>query len=246
MATLAQPAAMRIRNDRLFYTSMAVAIAAITFWGFSQSYYLSRWLTPPPTAPDWTALLYLHGAVFTGWMAFLIVQPSLIAVRNVRLHRRLGIGGAALAAAMAVLGNLTAIAAMHGGFKGMGDPMMFYAVPFFAINSFAVAMAFAILWRDRPEAHKRLIMLAHVGLIGAAIARIPVPALQAGAPFTFVFLPNLITLAGIVYDWRTRGRVHRVWIWGGLAMLASQLLMFPVMGTAWWHGFAEAMAGLWA
>jgi len=27
-----------------------------------------------------------------------------------------------------------------------------------------------------------------------------------------------------------------------LAMLASQLAMFAVMGSGWWHAFAEAMA----
>ena len=146
---------------------------------------------------------------------------------------------------MVVVGNVTAVAAMHGGFKGLGDPMIFYAVPFFAINSFAIAVLLAILWRNRAEAHKRLILLSNVALVGAAIARIPVPAIQAGAPFTFMFLPNLITVAGIVYDWRTRGRVHPVWIWGGLAMLASQIAVFLVMGTAWWHAFAETMAGLY-
>lgn len=243
MATIAQPAA-RIRSDRLFYTSMGLAIAAVTFWGFAASFYLSRWMTAPPTTPDWSPLLALHGGVFTAWMVLMVVQPMLVASRNLRLHRRLGYAGAAVAAAMFVVGNVTAVAAMHGGFKGLGDPMVFYAVPFFAINSFAVAILFAIVWRNRAETHKRLILLANVGLIGAAIARIPLDAVQAGAPFTFMFLPNLITVAGIVYDWRTRARIHPVWIWGGLAMLASQVAVFLVMGTGWWHAFAEAMAAL--
>jgi hypothetical protein len=243
MATIARPAA-RMRSDRLFYTSMGVVIAATIFWGFSATFYLSRWITAPPTTPDWTPLLYLHGAVFSGWMALLVVQPMLVASRNLRLHRRVGYAGAAIAAAMFLVGNITAVAAMHGGFKGLGDPLVFYAVPFFAINSFAVTVLLAVLWRNRAEAHKRLMLLANVGIIGAAIARIPVASLQAGAPFTFIFLPNLITIAGMIYDWRTRGRIHPVWIWGGLAMLASQILMMLVMGTAWWHAFAGAMASL--
>ena len=245
MATIASPGA-RIRSDRLFYTTMGLVIAVTTFWGFSASFYLSAWLPAPPTTPEWTPLLYLHGAVFSGWMVLMVVQPMLIASRNLRLHRRLGYLGATIATAMVIVGNVTAVAAMNGGFKGLGDPYVFYAVPFFAINSFAVAAFLAVLWRNRSETHKRLILLANVGIIGAAVARIPLATLQAGAPFTFTFLPNLITLAGIVYDWRTRGRVHPVWIWGGLAMLASQIVMFPVMGSGWWHSFAEAMAGLWA
>ena len=245
MATIAAPAA-RARTDRKFYVLMGVAIAAVTVWGFAPSYYFSRWMTVPPVTPEMTAILHVHGAIFTAWMALMVIQPMLIAGRNLRVHRRLGYAGAAIAAAMVVTGNLAAVAAMHGGFKELGDPMVFYAVPFFAINSFAVAVGFAIYWRNRAETHKRLILLANVGILGAAIARIPLDPVQAGAPFTFVFGPNLIVVAGMIYDWRTRGRVHRVWIWGGLAMLASQIAVFPVMGSGWWHRFAETMAGLWA
>lgn len=245
MATLAPPFATR-RTDRLFYTSMGIAIAAVTIWGFAPTFYFSRWMTAPETTPEMSGLLYLHGAVFTLWIALMVVQPMLIASRNLRLHRRLGYGGAGVAAAMVLVGNLSAVAAMHGGFKGLGDPMVFYAVPFFAINSFAVAAALAVYWRNRAETHKRLILLSNVGLLGAAIARLPLETVQAGAPLTFIFLPNLVTVAGIFYDLATRRRVHRVWIWGGLAMLGSQILMMAVMGTGWWHGFAEAMAGLWA
>jgi len=226
---------------------MGGSLALAAFWGFAPSFYLSRWLVAPTNTPPWTGLLYLHGAVFSLWLLLMAAQPLLIATRNIRLHRTIGVAGALVAAAMVVLGNLAGIAAMRGGgFIGLGDPYAFYAVPFFSINSFAVAIAFAILWRNRPEAHKRLILLSNVGLIGAAIARIDVAPIQSGAPFTFIFLPDLIILAGMLFDWRTRGRVHPVWLWGGLAMLASQLAMMAVMGTAPWHAFAETMAGLWA
>jgi len=246
MATIASPAAARIRSDRLFYSFMGLAIAATVIWGFAQSFYFSRWLAAPSTTPEMSGLLYLHGAVFTAWIVLMVVQPMLIASRNLRLHRRLGYAGAGVAAAMVAVGNVAAIAAMHGGFRGLGDPYVFYAVPFFAINSFAVAVYFAIRWRNRAETHKRLILLSNSGILGAAVARIPVDAIGAGAPFSFIFGPDLIILAGALYDWRTRGRVHRVWVLGGAAMVASQVLMMAVMGTSWWHAFAETMAGLWA
>ena len=244
MATIAEPASVRIRRDRLFYTAMGVFVALVTLIGFARSYYLSHWFEIPAGTPPMTTLLHLHGAIFTAWIVLMVVQPSLIAARRPGLHRRLGYAGALIAAAMVVAGNMAAVAAMNGGFIGLGDPFIFYAVPFFAINSFGVAVAFAILWRNRSETHKRLILLANVGLLNAAIARIPLDLIQGGAPFTFTFVPNLITVAGMIYDWRTRGRVHPVWIWGGGLMLLSQVLMFPIMGTGAWHGFAEAMASL--
>jgi hypothetical protein len=246
MATIASPAAVRMRNDRAFYTGMGLAIAATVIWGFAPSFYFSRWMTAPPTTPEIGLLLRLHGGVFTAWIALMVVQPMLIASRNLALHRKLGYFGAAVAAAMLVVGNLAAIAAMHGGFRGLGDVYVFYAVPFFAINSFAVTVYFAVRWRNFADTHKRLILLSNAALLGAAIARIPLGPIQSGAPFSFIFGPDLIILAGMIYDRATRGRVHRVWLYGGALMVASQILMMVVMGTGWWHRFAEAMAGLWA
>ena len=245
MATMAEPASVRMRRDRIFYTAMGIAVALVTIFGFARSYYLARWFEIPPGTPPMTTLLHLHGAIFTAWIVLMVVQPSLIAARKPGLHRRLGYFGAVIAVAMVVTGNLAAIAAMKGGFIGLGDPFVFYAVPFFAINSFAVAAALAIYWRNRAETHKRLILLASVGLLNAAIARIPLEVLFYGAPYTWTFLPNLITVAGMIYDWRTRGRVHPVWIWGGGLMVLNQILMFPIMESAAWHSFAESMSALW-
>lgn len=245
MATIASPAAVRIRNDRAFYTGMGIAIAATVIWGFAPTFYFSRWMTAPPTTPEIGTLLMLHGSVFTLWVALMVVQPMLIAARNLRLHRTLGYVGAGVAAAMVVLGNLAALAAMHGGFRGLGDPYVFYAVPFFAINSFAATIFFAVRWRNFADTHKRLILLSNSALLGAAIARIPLAAIQGSAPFSFIFGPDLIILAGMAYDLASRGRIHRVWLYGGALMVASQVLMMAVMGTSAWHRFAEAMAGLW-
>lgn len=244
MATIASP--VRMRSDRLFYSGMGLAIAVTVIWGFAASFYFARWMERPPLAPEMTALLYLHGAIFTLWVALMVAQPLLIASRNVALHRRVGWLGAGIAAAMVLAGNVAGIAAMHVGFRGLGDPYVFYAVPFFSINSFAIVVWLAIRWRNYSETHKRLILLANCTILGAAIARIPLAPVQAGAPFSFIFGPDLIILAGMLYDWRTRGRVHRVWVRGGAAIVATQIAMMAVMGTSWWHAFAERMAALWA
>lgn len=245
MATIAGPRG-RWKNDRFFYTGMGLFVVALSVAGFARSYYFAPWFETPAGTPEITALLHAHAAACTAWLVLMVVQPLLIAGKYRKLHRRLGWFGLAVAVATIVLGNLAAIAAMHVGFIGLGDPHVFYAVPFFAINSFAVAALFGFLWRERSETHKRLMLLANVGLVNAAIARVPLGAIVAGAPFTFTFLPDVIILAGMLYDWRTRRRVHRVWIWGGLAMVAAQILMFPVMGSDAWAAFARSMAGLWA
>jgi len=126
MATIASPAAARIRNDRAFYTGMGLAIAATVVWGFAPSFYFSRWMTAPPTTPEIGLLLALHGGVFTAWVALMVVQPMLIASRNLALHRKLGYFGAGVAAAMTLLGNLAAIASISSTLVSVIRPSSYW------------------------------------------------------------------------------------------------------------------------
>ena len=56
--------------DRLFYGTMAVALALVVFAGFGPSYYF-RFFSGGPQATvsggPFTGLIHLHGALFTGW-----------------------------------------------------------------------------------------------------------------------------------------------------------------------------------
>jgi hypothetical protein len=55
--------------DRPFYFWMALLIAAVVIYGFS--FTVNANLFHPPT--ERPAILYVHGALFTGWLVFLIV-----------------------------------------------------------------------------------------------------------------------------------------------------------------------------
>ena len=48
--------------------------------------------------------------------------------------------------------------------------------------------------------------------------------------------PNVV--AGILYDWISRGRVHPAYLWGGGWILISVPLRLGVSTTAAWHAFA--------
>jgi len=244
MATLASPG-VRWRSDRLFYTGAGLYLTLLTLAGFSRSFYFARWMEQAPTTPPVGPLLVVHGIVFTGWMVLMTTQPLLIANRKRELHRRIGWAAAVLAALMVILGNLAAVAGMHGGFKGMGDPYAFYAVPFFAIQPFAVLVALALLWRNHAETHKRLMLLASVVVVEAAVARFQFSVVVSGAPFSFFVGGDLVIAAGILYDRLSRGRIHKVWLWGGGAVIASQIGKLLVSQTAPWLAFAHWAAGLW-
>ncbi len=242
-AVVSQPARVRApgARDRVFYSGIAIALALTAFVGFARTYYLRSYFGAPPTITGATTLspiAVLHGAVFTGWVLLFVIQTSLVAARRVALHRRMGVAGAVLAAAMIVIGLTTAITAAASGHTPPGaDALAFLAVPFFDMVLFAGFVSAALLARRNREAHKRLMLLAYVSIITAAIARFP--GLFAFGPPVFFGLSLLFIVAGIVYDFVSRQRVHPVYIWGGLILAASIPLRLAISGTGAWRAFAE-------
>src|SRR3546814_19371266 len=82
-----------------FWQLMAIGLAVFIVFGVAQ--FTARGFVDPLRAPFW---VHLHGAAMLGWLALLIVQPTLVSRRNLVLHRRLGWVGAALALVIACLG----------------------------------------------------------------------------------------------------------------------------------------------
>jgi len=239
-------AVLPARNyDRLFYSGMAVAMAVTVLAGFSSTYYLSLIGGGPMTTisgKPFTALVHLHGALFTCWVLFFIVQTALVASRRVPVHRRMGVLGATLAAAMVVVGLSVAVFSAGRGTAPPGiDPLAFLAVPVFDMVLFSGFVFAAVVKRRDGEAHKRLMLLAYVSLLAAPIARIP-GVLPFGPPAYFGLAAAFIVL-GAIYDLASRGRVHRVYQWGGAVFVLSVPARLLISGTSAWRQFATFVTG---
>jgi hypothetical protein len=228
-----------IGRDRIFYSGVCIFIAFFVFVGFAQSWFLAHWFAPPPGTPKIGALLSLHGTVFTSWIALLVAQPSLIAAERVSIHRTLGYIGVGLAIAMYVLGNMVAIAAIHTGFIGLGDPYAFYAIPFFDIQVFGLFVALAVARRNHPDEHKRLMLLGMTQILEPGLARFPTDFAAAAFPYFSTFGCDIVIVAGIAYDMWTRQRIHPVWLWGGAIVLASEIARLAIKDTGPWLAFAH-------
>ena len=226
-------------RDRLFYTGIASAMALTVFLGFGSTYYfrVPFGTAATITGASITPTVHVHALLFTAWVLLFLAQTSLIAGRQVKVHRRLGYASIALAAAMVAVGLKTAIEAAARGSAPPGvDSLTFLVVPFFDIVLFTGFYAKAMLMRRDREAHKRLMLLAYVSIITAAIARMP--GILPLGPFVFFGLSFLFALAGIIYDWRSRGRIHRVYLWGGPILALSVPVRLAVSGTGAWQSFA--------
>jgi len=233
----------RFVYDRRFYSGMAIALAATVLIGFGPTYYLPllgagepTTITGRPVRP----IVHLHGVLFTGWVVLFIAQTALVATRRVRMHQRMGIAGAVLAAAMVVVGARTAITGAAAGSGPPGvEPLVFMVVPLTDIVLFAGFVGAALWQRRNREAHKRLMLLAYLSIMAAAVARLP--GMLPHGPLVFFGVTFLFLVAAIVYDVISRRRVHAVYVWGGGLLVASVPLRLMLSGTAAWRSFAELL-----
>jgi hypothetical protein len=221
------------RYDHVFFTSMALVMLLTVFVGFARTYYLAGLFW----APLPSAIIHIHGAVFSCWILLLVAQTSLVSAGRVDIHRRLGLAGFFLGCLMIVLGVAAATDSLARGAPAGRDPQMFYIVPLTNILLFAIFLYFAYRARRDPPTHKRFIYIATVVLLGPAITRFPFAFVQGKSPLVALLADGFL-LVLVAYDlWSTR-RIHRATLWAGALLIFVQQTRFPVGKTAAWHAFA--------
>jgi hypothetical protein len=166
------PSSYKWRRERPFVIGLMLIASAIIFAGFARTYYLNAFFA----RRSLTATLHLHAFLFSAWFVLLFVQIALVAKRRVDLHRRVGYIGVVLAVLMVTVGtNVTINAAKYGTpAKPPGLPMAnFLVVPFFDVIVFGALAGAGLYYRLKPQVHKRLMILATLGILTAGLARIP-------------------------------------------------------------------------
>jgi hypothetical protein len=244
MATMTQASAVRASwpAERRFYTSMTVGLFAIVVVGFARSFFLRPLFPAWPSPPE--PVFYLHGVVFTAWFVLMIVQASLVASRRTALHRTVGAWAVLLAAAMVWLGIDGALTAARRptGFVGIPvPPLQFLVIPFVDMLMFPVLVGLAVVKRRKTQAHKRLMLLASIAIVTAAVARLP--GVIGGSPLVFFGLTDALLIPLALWDYRSTGRLHPVTLWGGLALVLSHPLRLALSGTPQWMAFARWLTG---
>jgi hypothetical protein len=236
---------------RYFYFYMALSCMAVAFLGFAPTYWLPVATGSFPSLP----VIHFHGLLFFSWTLYFAFQTWLAASGRVARHRTIGMIGVSLATAMTIFGFLAAVSSMkRAAALGLTDAGIAFAiVPLSGILFFAVIFILAIANVRRPEVHKRLMLLAGISILDAAVARwfltFLAPPGAVGPPPVEVttgpaFVAYLLLVAAIVFDWRTRGRPHPVYLWGGAALIAVKLLNLPISVTPAWHALAGGILAL--
>ena len=225
--------------DKYFYLFASLLMAAIVGYGFGSTVNQNLLHASPPRP----LLLWLHGAVFSGWVAFFILQSALVRTRNVKVHRLLGWLGAALGIAMVVLGVEVAIVMGRFDTNILHEPGFdaFLIVPLFDMVAFTAFFGLAILWRKKPELHRRFIFIASCGLTVAAFGRVP----WINEHFNAYYAADVFILLGVIRDLLATRRIHKVYLVALPVLIACHTFVVhtETHASGWWVKIADKILG---
>lgn len=230
------------RTVRMSYLWLCLAASVITFVGFSFTYF-----RPMITGeyPEVSPAVHIHGWSFFLWYLLLPVQAGLVKSKRVGLHRTLGYSSLGLAAVMIATGMIVIGVQMDLAQQPGGSPFWQALGPgiFSTLVLFGAFYALAIRYRRKRELHKRLMLLASTGGMGAAGFRIMAEIIGPGftAGVAGILLPNLIIVAAMVLEAR-RDRIHKVYLWGLPISVATQIGVILVTPTRVGGVLADVLA----
>lgn len=243
MATAA-PKPRAFNSERLFYLLMVAAILATVFVGFAPTFYLRGAVAPRVAILPLTPLIIIHGALFTGWVLLVTAQVSLVAIRRLDFHRRMGLVGLVMVTAMVVIGALVALDGVtrQSGRPGIA-PLTWLAIPLLDMPVFAGLIGFALYKRRSPQTHKRLMLIAMIGLLAPSLGRMPWPE---GTTLPVAIIGSLCVFLTpiVIRDIATLGKVHPATIGGSAWLIGSWFLRIAVWRSALWLAFAGWSASL--
>lgn len=142
-----------------------------------------------------------------------------------------------LACLMVILGLAAAIDTQrrHTTIPGT-DPPTIFAIQFAELAVFAFLVTKGIRARRDGQAHKRLMLLSTITLMGPAIARWPFAFVQRFPPAIGLTI-DVLLLGLIAFDYLTRRKIHRVTIWGSLLIFVAVPVASAFSRLPFWQHF---------
>jgi hypothetical protein len=235
------------KNDRTFFLIFLAACWLGVLMGFAPAI-SKRWAGhadyPAPL------ILQVHAFAFGGWLLLLSAQIALVRVRRVRVHQSLGLIGFGLVPLMTITALAAEVYSQRFHVAHPPDNYAFFILPIFYALGFGVVAGAALYVRKDLAAHKRLIVLATTIIVGAAYARWWGDALTArfGDGYAGMLVntfagTDLLLLGAVLYDYATRGRLHRVYEVGVPALLLCEIATSLVYHAPGWLPVAAYLVG---
>lgn len=228
----------RAKKAKFFFFSMALIFLVVALLGFFPSAIMMRngdlgvhWLT------------HVHSAVMTSWLLLFFGQNILSVSGNLKLHRRMGILSLVIALLIVIMLCVVSF-----------NVIIFYNVPegsakfdlliggFYEMFGFAFFFTWGMLARKKNlGAHKRLLTMATIVLLEAAVDRIQLrnsfPSFGFEYPATNFIYADILYIPLFIYDLVTLKKLHRVTVIGTALVISLQIFVCSIYGSPAWHKF---------
>jgi len=248
----------RTAVDRWIYVSMAVLFLVIAVSGFYPTSTALLAAVNAGTRPPAPLVLHIHAFLMVSWLFLFLSQTTLMALGRRTYHMALGLASFALIPAIV----LSTIAVTIGGWRllasgppGMdaGETALFQQfisnillIQTHALVLFLIFACYAILVRVRDsEAHKRLMVLATLMPLTAAVGRLVEVRINMPDTPVAMLVGTLLLLAPVlIYDTVKRGRPHRVYV-NGMALYAiTAIPVYWLWENPWWLETVPGLMGV--
>lgn len=164
------------KPERYFHVLAAALLVAAMLTGFHHFYFQGRAYPGREITPPIRLLVILHGSAMAAWMLVFLIQPLLILGNNRKLHRKIGMVGAAIAGCAVLLGLKVGVESARVKPPEMIQygltPNQFMSIPILSILVFGGCVAAAVAYRRNPALHRALMLVGTLSAVTAAMARI--------------------------------------------------------------------------
>lgn len=234
------------RIERVFYLLAACLLLVIVAIGFQKFYLHGTASNGGPVTQQIVPLVFLHGVAMSAWIIAFIVQSSLIVSGKRKLHMSLGIAGVVLAGFLVLVGVTTAMASVHynpDGYKNLWSARRFLSFMLTNIFGFGILAAIGLKFRQRPEIHRPMMLLATLFVAGpAGFFRIPFIGGLVMSTIHTIFAPwvpmLMLAVLLLLIKWLMTRTWDRYFAVGVAGITVACVLQFLVANSAWWYHVA--------
>ena len=234
------------RGRRYFYSSAAIVMLLIMVAGFYPYYLRGEAQGGRTISADLSTLVFIHGGAMTTWMILFFVQSLLVSARKLRIHMKLGWLAVVVGLVASTSGIKLAIESVRSYPEIISGGMEYRQLLLVMLTDFAVftlLVLAGVLSRRKREAHRAMMLLACLSVLGAAMSRIPDPYhVLEHAGLIGVFGPTfilgaLLLLVGSLFD-----RALNRWFAVGLVvMMLINISSYLFAASDTWAGLVKAI-----
>ncbi|MBX2934281.1 MAG: hypothetical protein KF825_08545 [Ferruginibacter sp.] len=193
----------------------------------------------------WPLAIYAHVFLVFGWVIIFLTQALLIQNKKYKTHIFIGSWAAFMAVGAAISIIPASLFQVERELKdGLGQTAISSIVgSFISATMFLILVTLGILNRKRPQVHKRFMLLATIILIWPAWFRWRhyFPSVERPDIWFAVVLADSLILAAFIWDWLKNKYIHPALLYGGLFIIAENIMEILLFDSKGWRVFANAL-----